>query len=94
MMLAFFHEDGHSPVPRHFSKIIQSGSTIELSQILIIETGISSQPWAFLVSSVLINFKTLSLFTVISFSRLLILGRKVGKELVLCIVEHTKCRSQ
>ena len=73
-MLAFFHEDWYSPVLRYFSKTIQSGSTIELSQILIIETDISSQPWAFFASSVLINFKTLSLFTATSFSWFLILG--------------------
>ena len=67
---------------------MQSGSTIEMSHILIIATDIWSHPWAFLVSSILINFKTLSLWIEISSILLAIQGKKVGKELEFCRTEH------
>ena len=54
--------------PNIFSKIRQSGSTIEASQILIIAIEISSQLCAFLESNDQINFKTFAL-SVSTFSR-------------------------
>ena len=57
-LASFQEEEGYTPLATHPSKMMQSGSTIEMAHNLIVETDRSSQPCDLLESTFLIWLRT------------------------------------